>query len=264
MWLNQLFQTVPTPSPSVLLFLNLPRAKALVNCLENGNDPSNEMLAQLGGVLDQIERERSVRVVLLAGSGLEPCSIEPHTWDAEKFEGVDIGTSVELAERLCNRIDSFKVPVIATLSGNVAGVALHLALACHLRVAATNATLDLAGIEAGGRSRSLAQELGAVHELPEHRKTLSADEAKQIGLVNRIVDEEHLLAEANLLADQILELAPLAIRACLTAVTRGLDRSLEEGLELESNLFGGLFGTNDVREGTSAFLEKRKPRFTGT
>ncbi|HEY6121919.1 MAG TPA: enoyl-CoA hydratase-related protein [Pyrinomonadaceae bacterium] len=221
------------------------------------------MLAQLGGGLDQIEREQSVRVVILACSGLESSSIEPHTWGAEKFEGVDIGTSAELAERICNRIDSFEVPVVATLRGIVAGRALHLALACHLRVAATNATLDLAGIDAGGGSR-LAQELGAVHELPEDRKTLSADEAKQIGLVNRIVDEEHLLAEASLLADQILELAPLAIRACLTAVTRGLDRSLKEGLELESNLFSGLFGTNDVREGTIAFLDKRRPSFTGT
>ena len=95
-------------------------------------------------------------------------------------------------------------------------------------------------------------------------ETISADEAKKFGLVNRVVDREHLLAETEALSAEILALAPLAIRACLMAVTWGLEMPLAEALELESNLFASLFTTNDVKEGTRAFLEKRKPAFKGT
>jgi enoyl-CoA hydratase/carnithine racemase len=95
-------------------------------------------------------------------------------------------------------------------------------------------------------------------------KTLSAEEALGIGLVNRVTEPTVLLSEAELLANDIAKLAPLAIRACLRAVTRGLERPLDEGLALETELFAGLFATEDMREGTGAFLEKRTPVFKGT
>jgi enoyl-CoA hydratase len=94
-------------------------------------------------------------------------------------------------------------------------------------------------------------------------KTLTAEDARRLGLVNRVTDPAGLLPEAEALAGEIAKLAPLAIRACLEAVTRGLDLPLNEGLALETELFASLFATKDMREGTRAFLEKRPPLFKG-
>jgi enoyl-CoA hydratase len=92
---------------------------------------------------------------------------------------------------------------------------------------------------------------------------MSAEDARRCGLVNRVVLPSHLLAEAESLAREISRLAPIAIRACLEAVTRGINLTLAEGLELETELFSQLFTTEDMREGTLAFLEKRAPLFKG-
>jgi len=107
-----------------------------------------------------------------------------------------------------------------------------------------------------GRERAL--------EMMLSRGPISADYALQVGLVNRVVEEEFLMAEAESLAMQIADLAPLAIRACLEAVNKRANMSLEDGLALESQLFANLFSTDDMREGTRAFIEKRKPVFKGT
>jgi enoyl-CoA hydratase len=95
-------------------------------------------------------------------------------------------------------------------------------------------------------------------------ESIGADEAMRLGFVNRVVEEESLLAASAALARSIIETAaPLAARACLEAVTRGTRMPLEDGLKLEAQLFAQLFSTEDVREGTRAFLEKRKPNFKG-
>ena len=94
-------------------------------------------------------------------------------------------------------------------------------------------------------------------------RKITAAEALQFGLVNEVVSSGDLLFRAEALAGEIAQLAPLALRACLEAVIRGTELPLEEGLALESKLFAELFATDDVREGTRAFLEKRKPRFEG-
>jgi enoyl-CoA hydratase len=91
-----------------------------------------------------------------------------------------------------------------------------------------------------------------------------AEDALSIGLINRIAAESQLLVEAESLARLISTMAPLAIRACLGAVTRGVELPLADGLDLEAQLFASLFATNDVREGTSAFLGKRQPVFKGS
>jgi enoyl-CoA hydratase len=116
-----------------------------------------------------------------------------------------------------------------------------------------------------GGTQRLARELGngRALEMMLTGKIVGAEEALQIGLINRVVAGGELLAEAEALAVEIARLAPLAIRACLKAVTRGADLPLAEGLALEAKLFAALFATEDMREGTRAFLEKRAPVFNG-
>jgi enoyl-CoA hydratase len=160
--------------------------------------------------------------------------------------------------------------VIAAVNGVAAGGGCELALACHIRIASTNARFSLPETRLGiipayGGTQRLARELGdgRALEMMSTGRAINANEALHFGLVNHLVPAGELLAQAEALALEIARQAPLAIRACLEAVIRGAELPLAEGLALEANLFASLFATADVREGTSAFLEKRKPVFKG-
>jgi enoyl-CoA hydratase len=163
-----------------------------------------------------------------------------------------------------------RVPVIAAVNGVAAGGGCELALACHLRVAAAHATFSLPELKLGmipayGGTQRLARAVGHGRALAAMLagESLTADEALRLGLVNRVVAAEQLLPAADALAHTVSQLAPLAVRACLEAVTGGARLPLADGLELEAELFSQLFSTEDVREGTRAFLEKRAPLFKG-
>jgi enoyl-CoA hydratase len=237
---------------------------------EKLNALTAEMLLDLGRAFERIEQERDIRAVILTGAG-----------DRAFSAGTDIGElaamSVEEArgaslrgQEVCDRIEGCKVPVIAAVNGLASGGGFELALACHLRLASTSARFSLPETSLGvipgyGGTQRLARVTGSGRalELMLTIAELSADEALRAGLVNATVAPEQLLTEAERLAREIAKLAPLAIRACLKAVTHGLTLPLAEGLELEARLFSSLFATEDVREGTRAFLEKRQPEFKG-
>lgn len=176
----------------------------------------------------------------------------------------------ERGQALCNQIENCRLPVIAAVNGIAAGGGCELALACHLRIASENAQFSLpetklAVIPAYGGTQRLAREIGHGRALDMmlSGKIVAAEEALQFGLINRIAPAGELLAQTKDLAGEIAQLAPLAIRACLEAVNKGAELSLSEGLALEAKLFAQLFATEDVREGTRAFLEKRRPVFRG-
>jgi enoyl-CoA hydratase len=217
-----------------------------------------------------IETHSEVRCVILTFAGDRASSTgvelrEPFPIDADPARAVS-----ESGQDLCNQIEKCPVPVIAALDRAVGGCVYELMLACHLRIASPNSSFSLPetslsrSLGAHGILR-LGREIGSDYTLEIGRsgRTVLAEEALQIGLISRIVPESRLLIEAESLAKQICTMAPLAIRACLEAVTRGMELPLTEGLALESQLFARLFATNDVREGTSAFLEKRQPIFKG-
>jgi len=200
-----------------------------VNRPEGTNAGSSVVLDGLDEAFVRVSHEAGVRACVLSG--------------AEKYESsaADEAGAREEAVRcqeVCDRIERCPVPVIAAVDNLAAGCGCELVLACHLRIASTRA---------GFR--------GPVR--------LCAEEAHRAGLVSRLVAPEQLMAEAEALARTIAGLAPLAIRACLEAVTRGSELPLAEGLALEARLFSGLFSTEDVREGTRAFIEKRAPVFKG-
>jgi enoyl-CoA hydratase len=242
-----------------------------LNRSEKRNALSREMIVGLSDALKSIKGEPRIRAVILTGADDEVfCAGTEIT----ELTGVDENRAGEISERgqaLCSQIENCPVPVIVAVNGVAAGGGCELALACHIRIAAPNASFSLPetklGIIAGyGGTQRLAREIGQglALEIMLTGRSVSAEEALQIGLINRIAPRGDLLIQAELVAREISNLAPLAIRACLEAVTRGLGLPLAEGLALESQLFSSLFATNDMREGTQAFLEKRRPVFKGT
>jgi enoyl-CoA hydratase len=234
------------------------------------NALSREMILDLSEIFRNIESQPDLRAVILTGTGDKAFCAGT---DLTELTKLDEDRAREISERgqaLCNQIESCGVPVIAAINGIAAGGGCELALACHIRIASTEASFSLPETKLGlipgyGGTQRLAREIGngRALEMMLTGRTIEAKEALQFGLINHIVPAAELPAQAESLAHEISKLAPLAIRACLAAVIQGNDLPLAEGLALETKLFASLFTTDDVREGTRAFLEKRSPLFKG-
>lgn len=247
-----------------------PVAIVRLNRPDKHNALSREMLDELSQAFRKLENERDVLAVILTGT--EEGAFSAGT-DIAELTALDKDAASEASLRgqtLCDQVAKFGVPVIAAVDGVAAGGGFELVLACHMRFASTDARFSLPETKLGmipayGGTQRLARIIGSGRalEMMLSGRRISADEAFRIGLVNRVTDKDNLLTEAESLAQEISKLAPLAIHACLEAVTRGLELPIEDGLALEAELFGSLFATDDVREGTRAFLEKREPAFKG-
>jgi enoyl-CoA hydratase len=240
-----------------------------LNRPEKLNALSCDLIEELSETFKQLAGDSELRALILTGTGPAFCAGTDigELADADQAAGRSIS---ERGQKLCERIERFPAPVIAAVNGIAAGGGCELALACHLRIASSEATFSLPETRLGvfpgyGGTQRLAREIGQGRalEMMLTGKTITAQEALDLGLVNRLATPTDLMADAKSLAEEISQMAPLAIRTCLQAVTRGLEGTLEEGLALERSLFASLFDTEDVREGTAAFLQKRTPVFKG-
>ena len=241
-----------------------------LNRPEKLNALSRETIAALSAAFENFESDSELRAVILTGAGDRAFSAGT---DISELIHVGDDEAEKIAERgqqLCSQIEQSPVPVIAAINGIAAGGGCELALACHLRIATRNARFSLPETKLGiipgyGGTQRMTRELGRARalELILTSGIINAEDALQLGLVNRVVPSAELSTAAEALAGEIAQLAPLAIRACLKAVVVGTELPLAEGLALEAKLFASLFATEDMREGTRAFLEKRKPNFMG-
>jgi enoyl-CoA hydratase len=237
------------------------------------NAQSPEMFDELAQVFGDIKRDPEVGVVILTGSG-----------DRAFCAGADINFLTQLAQttpmaaktfveknRLAfGAIAHLGKPVIAAVNGFALGGGCELAMACHIRLASDNARFGQPEINLGlfpgaGGTQRLPRLVGKgmALEMLLTGEAISAQEAHRVGLVNKVVPAPELMATAEKLAAQILSKAPLAVGVILEAVQHGMEMTLAEGLQLEENLFGVICGTEDMREGTAAFLEKRQANFAG-
>ena len=214
--------------------------------------------------------DASIRVVVLTGSG-------PKAFVA----GADIAEMAALTpvqgrdfslrgQRMMRGVEKMSKPVIAMVNGFALGGGLELAMCCHLRIAADTAKVGQPEINLGlipgfGGSQRLLRLAGraAALELCLLGAPIDAARALQLGIVNRVVPAQDLEAETMKLAEQLAVAAPLALRGLLDCINVGGECAIEEGLEYESAQFGLMFATDDMREGTTAFLERRKPSFVG-
>jgi enoyl-CoA hydratase len=241
-----------------------------LNRPEKLNALSRETVATLSETFESFEKDGELRAVILIGAGDRAFSAGTDLSELIHVKADEARTVADLGQQLCNQIEQSQVPVIAAINGVAAGGGCELALACHLRIATPNARFSLPETKLGiipgyGGTQRMTRELGRarVLELILTSGTINAEDALRLGLVNRVVAASELLSTAEDLAREIAQLAPLAIRACLKAVIGGTELPLEEGLALEAKLFASLFATEDMREGTRAFLEKRRAVFKG-
>jgi enoyl-CoA hydratase len=257
--------------PTTLLFeLSDGLARVTINRPDKLNALNGTVIAELGDAVTRIETDAAVRGVILTGSGQKAfvagadiAELTAQTPMAGKARSI-------LGQQVFRRLERCGKPVVAAVNGFALGGGCELAMACHIRIAAEHARFGQPEVKLGigpgyGGTARLPRLVGKGRalELLLSGAMIDAAEACRIGLVNRVVPADKLLAEAETLLRTILENGPLAIRACLEAVDAGLETSLDQALLLEANHFGLLSATEDMREGTRAFLEKRKPVFRG-
>ncbi len=233
------------------------------------NTLTPELLAELSITFDQVARDAAVKVVVLTGTGrffVAGADIRVLASIASSQEGEAIALQ---GQAILDRIEGFGKPVIAAINGICLGGGLELAMCCHLRLVAEGSRLGQPEINLGimpgfGGTQRLARVLGQskAMELILTGESISAQEAKTIGLVSTVVPAEDLLRQAQGLARTIASKGQMAVRASLRAIRQGVELNLHDGLALEARLFGELCDTEDRREGLSAFLEKRQPHFT--
>ncbi|ROP79641.1 enoyl-CoA hydratase [Stenotrophomonas rhizophila] len=239
-----------------------------VNRPDKLNALNRATLEALDTAFSEAAADPAVRVVVLTGAGPKAFVAGADIAEMNGLSAVQGRDFSLLGQRLMRRIERMPKPVIGKINGFALGGGLELAMACHLRVASETAKVGQPEIHLGlmpgfGGSQRLLRLCGraAALELCLLGTPITAARAAQLGIVNEVVPAAELDARVQALASQLASAAPLALRGILDAIHIGGECSLGEGLEYESVQFGLMFATEDMREGTSAFLARRPPVF---
>lgn len=229
-----------------------------------------ETIAELGDAFKTLEADNNILAIIITGSGSKAFVAGA---DIKEFYQFEVAQGKELAANghriLFDLVQNLSTPVIAAVNGFALGGGLELAMACHFRLAADNAKLGLPEVTLGvipgyGGTQRLAQLVGKgrAMEMIMTAKMLTAEEALTSGLVNHVTSQEELLDACKKIALKIVKNSPVAIASAIRAVNAGYTNGVN-GFETEIEEFGKCFGTEDFKEGTAAFIEKRKANFPG-
>jgi enoyl-CoA hydratase len=234
------------------------------------NALSKATLDELEDAFKKALSDPSVSVVILTGVG-EKAFVAGA--DINEIAELDFDSGKRFAQRgqdLLNLIENGGKPVIAAVNGFALGGGTELALACHIRIASNNARFGQPEVKLGiipgyGGTQRLPRIVGKGRglEMILTGEMIDAQRAYEIGLVNKVVELPKLMEEAFAMAKKIMAVGPLAVKCALEAVNRGLELTLADGLKVEADMFARACGSEDKKEGTSAFLSKRTPKFSG-
>ncbi len=234
------------------------------------NALNRKTIEELGDCLHAARKDESVRVLILTGAGEKAFIAGADINELAKQTPVEGKEFSLFGQEVIHRLETMGKPSIAAINGFALGGGCELALACTIRIASKNAKLGQPEVKLGilpgyGGSQRLPRLCGkgVAHELVLTGEMITAEEAARVGLVNRVVELNELLPAAEAIAKKIIANAPLAVKYAMEAVERGMEMPQEEGLFLEATLFGLCCATEDMREGTRAFLEKRAAKFEG-
>jgi enoyl-CoA hydratase len=234
------------------------------------NALNRRTMEELGTLLAEAREDSEVRVLILTGAGEKAFVAGADINELAQRSPVDGKEFSLFGQGVLRRLETLGKPSIAAINGYALGGGCELALACTVRLASRAAKLGQPEVRLGilpgyGGSQRLARLCGkgAAHELCLTGEMISAEEALRIGLVNHVYEPAELIPAAQALAKKIAANAPLAIQYAMEAIEHGMEMPQEEGLFLEATLFGLCCATEDMHEGTRAFLEKRPAQFKG-
>ncbi len=255
---------------NILVEKNNALGKVTINRPKKLNALNSETIYELSKAFEVLEADEDVKIIILTGSG-EKAFVAGA--DISEFANFSVDEGGALArkgqEMLFDYIESLSKPVIAAVNGFALGGGLELAMACHFRIASDNAKMGLPEVSLGvipgyGGTQRLPQLVGKgkAMELIMTGGMISAEDALNCGLVNHVATQEALLPLAEKIASKIMRNSSVAISGAIKAVNANF-KDGTNGFNVEINEFGNCFGTEDFKEGTTAFLEKRKPSFPG-
>jgi enoyl-CoA hydratase len=256
-----MYQTLLTSLENNILTITISRTDKL-------NALNKTMMAELEEALINIEKDDSIKAVIITGSGQKAFVAGA---DISEFTGLTNEEGMDLARRGQNvffKIENATKPIIAAVNGFALGGGCELAMACHFRIASENAQFGQPEVNLGlipgyGGTQRLPQLIGKGRalELLMTGNLINAETALHYGLVNHVVKQEELLDKARTIIQTIFTKAPLAISRCIATVNAGITQ--HHGYDKEIEAFGECFATEDMTEGATAFLERRKPVFKG-
>ncbi len=234
------------------------------------NALNSEVMSALDAALEEARSDDAVGVVIVTGSGEKSFIAGADIGELSKLSPLEGREHSRKGQAIVAKLESLGKPVIAAVNGYALGGGCELALGCTIRIASENARFGQPEVRLGiipgyGGSQRLARVVGEgrAMQLCLTAEQIDAAEAHRIGLVNKVVPAGQALAAAKEMARAILANGPVACRYVLEAVRRGLEMPLSEGLVFEATLFGLCAATSDMKEGMTAFLEKRPAKFTG-
>ena len=234
------------------------------------NALNGQTLQELYAAIIDASGDDKVRVIVITGAGDKAFVAGADIGEIREHSPIEARSFSQFGQNLMSMIQSLDKPVIAAINGYALGGGMELALACHLRVASRKARLGLPEVKLGimpgfGGTQRLVRLVGSTLalELALSGEPITAERAYELGLVNRVVEPEELEAAVKALATPLVKAAPEAVRGILQATLQGAEINLEAGLALETARFALCCATEDMQEGTSAFLEKRAPEFKG-
>jgi len=246
-----------------IAFITFNRPKVL-------NALNRKTVEELRDALLDARDDVSVRVLILTGAGEKSFVAGADISELAQRTAVDGKEFALFGQSVVHLLETMGKPSICAINGFALGGGCEVAMCCSIRLASKNAKIGQPEVKLGiipgyGGTQRLARLCGkgAAHELCLSGEMITAEEAQRIGLVNHVYEPAELLPAAETLAKKIIANAPLAVKYTMEAIERGFEMPQEEGLFLEASLFGLACATEDMREGTKAFLEKRAANFKG-
>ncbi len=241
-----------------------------INRPDKMNALNAQVFTDLDAAIEEVINNDEIKTAMITGSGSKAFVAGA---DISEFSSLNAEEGMELARRgqeVFFKIENSPKPIVAAVNGYALGGGCELAMACHLRVCSDNASFGQPevnlGITAGyGGTQRLTHLVGKGKSMEMHMTGMVIDavEAMRLGLANHVTGSDNLLNKTKEILTQIQKKAPLAVAKVITCVNAAISMKGREGYEQEIKAFGECFSTNDLKEGTSAFMEKRKPAFTG-
>jgi enoyl-CoA hydratase/carnithine racemase len=257
------FENILLEKKNSIAYVTINRPKVL-------NALNMATMEELRAAFHDIKGDKEIRVVILTGSGEKAFVAGADIGELAKQDAVTGKEYTHRGQNVLNLIENLGKPVIACINGFALGGGCEIALACTMRLASDNAKLGQPEVKLGiipgyGGSQRLPRLVGKgiANQLLLTGEMITAQEAHRIGLVNELTAPADLIPRAEAIAAKIIANGPLAVQYTLEAVNKGMEMTLAEGLHLEATLFGVCCATEDKKEGTAAFLEKRAAAFKG-